>query len=205
MDIKEILAAINGDFFLLNDPDATDPRFATLEPVEPIVWKNKWIGFPPASNTKIALTETKLDVSLPPSYKSFLNESNGFRHICPFLEHLLPIEQVDWIIDTDREWVALMQGLGDGCAPVEDEEYFVYGPEQDELMYRPRHFRKSLKISTMYDSCVVMLNPEVKFGEEWEVIWISYASTFWGRRYQSFHDFLTDIHKTNQDILTNPH
>jgi hypothetical protein len=71
-----------------------------------------------------------------------------------------------------------------------DEEYFVYGEEQDSVMFRTEYLQTALQISEEGDSAVYLLNPLVVTPEkEWEA-WF-FANWLPGAtRYRSFRDMM---------------
>src|SRR5947209_3581171 len=58
--------------------------------------KRDYLGFPPAKASTIAALESRLGIPLPPSYRSFLQATDGFRVISPFTYHLRSAADVDW-------------------------------------------------------------------------------------------------------------
>src|ERR1700728_3429640 len=54
-----------------------------------------WCGAPPASEDEILKAEKRLGVQLPPSYRSFLLISNGWRPFDYFVECLLPVQEIE--------------------------------------------------------------------------------------------------------------
>jgi hypothetical protein len=59
-----------------------------VEALSPELIQAGWLGYPGASESEVAATETRLTVSLPPSYRAFLKVSNSclVKHEIPFDE-----------------------------------------------------------------------------------------------------------------------
>lgn len=153
----------------------------------PQVPESRWLGYLGASEAIISETELRLDCTLPNSYKNFLRTSNGWSayegDICEF--NLLPIEKIDWFKTThgDYEWWK-------DCDEVSDEDYFVYGPDQDCIYFRPQYLYKSLQISSIMETGVILINPEVTTEDgEWEAIYLD-AKLPGASRHRSFLDFM---------------
>lgn len=200
MEISEILAQLSSDFFEGNNPEdiqtQLDSKYLDLDQFE-----KKDLSKKPASIELIELAERRLNLQLPPSYRSFLLYSNGFSHISPFMDHILPIEKVDWTYDVDKEFVASLQG-DDWEQEITDEAYLIYGENQDVMCYRPKYFKKCLTISNWNEGMTIMLNPEIVYNGEWEVI--VFANWLLGcHRYPSFYNFLIETHKMNQRLIKN--
>ena len=111
--------------------------------------------------------ETRLGKSLPESYRNFLLAAPGWIHVTMFAR-FLPPEEVDWFYDTNKDWVDVwLEGSGD--YEVTDEDYFVYGADQDCINIRAEYMKSCLKLSTDEDGYVFLLNPEITTEDgEWE-------------------------------------
>lgn len=60
-----------------------------------------WLGFEPAGEEAIAAAEERLGVRLPPSYRNFLQTSNGWSTIGHL--DLLGVEEIGWMSDINPE------------------------------------------------------------------------------------------------------
>mgnify|MGYP000072157809 CR=1 FL=1 len=161
MEFSELLKKWNAD--LLKD-DGIE------EAVSPEHLKAKWLGRSPASLDEIAAGENRLGVDLPQSYREFLLMANGWVYPgndMDFPGQLRSIDAVAWFKDEDSEWIGAWEETNGQC--VSDEEYFVYGEEQDTVTLRSEYLRYCLKISESSEGGVYLLNPKVvsKTGE-WE-------------------------------------
>lgn len=158
---------------------------------------SSWLGYPPATMEEIKSLEERLGVSLPESYRSLLQISNGWRTTGAFIYDLLPTSQVGWFRDLHQDWIdAWMSGVEDGIKqfgepkPITDEEYFVYGPEQDSCRFRDEYWVETLAISGIGDSAIFLLNPLVTTPNgEWEA-WFFADWSPGATRYRSFWEMM---------------
>ncbi|MFP4135406.1 MAG: SMI1/KNR4 family protein [Halothece sp.] len=148
----------------------------------------QWLGYSGATEEQLLKAESRLGIKLPHSYREFLKVSNGFgmwNDPDPCF-HLLPIEAVDWLVSTyptaPEDWDDF---------DVSDEDYFVYGWEQDCVEFRAQYLKTSLQISNEYiDTAIALLNPEISLQEgEWEA-WCLDSKLPGANRYQTFWDFM---------------
>ncbi|GAA2690339.1 MULTISPECIES: SMI1/KNR4 family protein [Nonomuraea] len=172
------------------------PRYPWAEYLQVVALREQSLRTPPvplgATDEEIAHHEERLGRRLPPSYRQFLEVANGWRGtvVLPPLLHLC---QLGWTRDVDP-------ALGESWGParesrptVPDEEYFVYGPEQDCIHLRCEYIPDTLRIAQYIEGQTLMLNPHVITPDgEWEVwdfaIWYPGA-----HRYRSFWEYMTRI------------
>jgi cell wall assembly regulator SMI1 len=143
-----------------------------------------WLGEPGATEAEISSTEQRLSMRLPPSYRAFLAESNGFDHIGPFIYRLYNAAEIDWFRVRNQDWIEAYQ-TGDDISPEEHLE-----DPKNCVRFRASYLSSCLQISEEGDSAVVLLNPEVvSCGGEWEA-WF-FANWLPGvRRYPSFRAYV---------------
>ncbi len=169
-----------------------------------------WLGYESASEKEITDLETRLGKHLPPSYRSFLAETNGWRDCGPFIYKLWPCSEVRWFRERNQDWIDAYthpENSGveiiypDGQSPPEpkpitDEEYFIYGEEQDSCRFRTEYLQSALEISDVGDSAILLLNPEVvNDAGEWEA-WL-FANWMPGaHRYRSFRELMQGEHES---------
>jgi hypothetical protein len=143
------------------DPERPD---AFLDPdVTPEVVASGWLGFPGAGDAQLARLEARLGVALPPSYRAFLQTTNGFLQPGMIVPRLLAADEVDWyrtahqdVIDTWLECARTGEPTGD---------YF----EQ----YLP--FTLQVSAVERVGSAVYLLNPKVVNAEgEWEAFYFAH-------------------------------
>jgi HEAT repeat protein len=146
-----------------------------------------WLGFAAATENELAEVEARLKLPLPPSYRSFLRTSNGWRRTGHAIERLRPAHQLKWFRHENKDWIAAYTRPATGEETTPDAEYFAYTTPQE---FRPQHLRETLQISDVGDAAVYLLNPQVidKTGE-WEA-WF-FANWLPGvHRYRSFLEMM---------------
>ena len=163
-----------------------------------------WLGYEGAPEEEIVALERRLGTTLPPSYRSFLAESNGWRNCGPFIYNLWSCPDVRWFQERNQEWIdAYVHPENNGITilyppgqepptprPLTDEEYLVYGNQQDSCRFRTEYLQTALEISDVGDSAVLLLNPKtISPGGEWEA-WL-FANWMPGaHRYRSFRELM---------------
>jgi len=163
--------------------------------------KKGWLGYPIATEKELRAIEKHLVTGLPPSYRAFLKVSNGWRISCISMLDLLPISKVAWFHEQNQDWIDAYVGPSAESPPITDEEYFVYGEEQDCVKFRTEYLQTALQISNEVDGAVLLLNPKVVTAEgEWET-WF-FANWLPGaQRYRSFAEWLIEARKTCGKLL----
>ncbi|MGW7264901.1 SMI1/KNR4 family protein [Streptomyces sp. NPDC054842] len=181
-----------------------DPVLYEQERAEPFpdaVREARWLGGAGATREEVDALEGRLGVALPRSYRQFLLVSNGWRNTTADIERILPAQEVGWTRDLDADLVTLWADAdGQADVRVEDDEYFVYGEEQDTLSFRPEYLAHTLKIShTPNATDVYLLNPCVVTEDgEWEAWYL--AQWMPGAvRYRSFWDLMNDEYRNFRD------
>jgi hypothetical protein len=159
--------------------------------VDPPPLSTDWLGFDPATGLDIAHLEGRLGVMLPPSYKSFLLTTNGWRATTAFIHRVRPAAEVDWFRVENEQWAEIYQESG---SEEDDEDYYRYS-EAGAPGHRADHMSSLLQISDVGDG-VYLLNPlAVTPDGEWEA-WFFSNWVPGAERYPSFghlliHDFTT--------------
>lgn len=166
-------------------------EYSTSLPQEAVDADSGWIGYQPASEEQIKSTESRLGIALPRSYKNFVRATNGWPVAGPFVDVLLALEDSDWFSQKSRDWLnSWRHGYSyfGQPGPVRDEDYFIYGKDQNPLLIRDEYLDRVLQISDG-GNAVYLLNPEVTFvNDEWEA-WV-FESETGAKRYQSFWDLM---------------
>ncbi len=156
-----------------------------LDGLDAAVLESRWLGFPGATEVQIAAVEARLSIKLPPSYREFLKVSNGWRQTTPFIYRVLAIEQVEWFAIRHAEWLTSLRQRfsagqlavavdnpsngASGHYSVSDQDYFIYGYEQDCSKIRIEYLQTCLSISEVGESSIYLLNPRVlSEKQEWE-------------------------------------
>jgi SMI1 / KNR4 family (SUKH-1) len=138
------------------------------------VKKSGWLGYAGATEEQISAAEARIGMALPPSYRSFLKVSNGWRQTTPFIHKIWSLQEIEWFAVRHHLWIeAFSEKLGylssEGVSAISDEEYFVYGDEQDCSRLRIEYLSTALEISKRGEGAIYLLNPQVINSEgEWE-------------------------------------
>lgn len=135
---------------------------------------------PGATEDQIAVLETRIGKSLPPSYRAFLAVSNGFNYPDGSIDRIRPAEEVDWLAVENQELIDIW-----------------LNPEMVELDPEIVHFKTTLQISDEGDAAFMLLNPNVidEATGEWEA-WF-FASWVPGEtKYPSFQHLMEERYKT---------
>lgn len=144
---------------------------------------NKGLAYPPSNCEMIQAIENKIDRTLPPSYKSFLMQSNGW---LTDQEIFLPVEEIGWLKDKDPELIIDWCGKLDVEPP--DPGYFKYDLNNNILPNHVRFLPQCILISEHYgvSSRFYLLNSGVVFEDgEWEA-WSLEPRTSGAVRFRSF-------------------
>jgi len=161
-------------------------------------------GQPPATEREIREAEVRLGVTLPPSYRSFLLISNGWRPFDRFEECLFSVQQIDRFRICDPEDFAsfesdherILRIFGDELFSASDEVYLDYA--NDERAIRRQYYGDSLLIGASWEGYgtklrreghAFLLNPHIVFPNgEWETIYA--ARPAYNQRFRSFREFV---------------
>jgi hypothetical protein len=159
--------------------------------VDPAPRSPDWLGFDPASERDLEDLEGRLGVILPPSYRSFLLMSNGWRRTTFAIDHIRPAAEVDWFRIENESWVDVYSRSGSDFS---DEEYYEYA-EGGAPDHRAEHVKALLQISDVDDG-VYLLNPEsVTPDGEWEAWffanWVPGAIRFPSFTHLMLHEYLS--------------
>jgi hypothetical protein len=146
----------------------------------PDVLESGWLGYPGATDEQIAMAEARLGITLPPSYRDFLQVTNGWRQTTPFIYRIWSVEDIDWFPVRHQDWIdgfldrwgssaIETSNAGSPTPSIPDQQYFVYGEEQDCSQIRVEYLHTALEISEKENSAIYLLNPQViTAGGEWE-------------------------------------
>jgi len=154
----------------------------------PEVAASGWLGSRGATQDEIAAAEARLGVIFPPSYREFLQVSNGWQRTTDFVRRLRPVSEVQWFAAEDQGTIdAWMMGAGDGA--VSDEEYRVYGDAVAQPL-RAEYLQAALAVSD-YGDGIYLLNPQTVTPEgEWEA-WFFAPWVPGADRYRSFWEMMS--------------
>lgn len=159
-----------------------------------------WLGFEGVQDHEIEINENRLNTKLPPSYKEFLKASNGFKQLSCFVWNILPIGKIDWLQKFDPGLFELYSTQFKDTFDATDDEYFVYGDEQKSTDFRSTYLINSLAVSGWGDAAILLLNPQVKFGNEWEA-WMFAIWHHGPVRYKSFEELMIEEYSSYLELL----
>jgi hypothetical protein len=158
-----------------------------------------WMGYPPASDEQIRAAEQRLGTTLPPSYREFLQVTNGWRTTGDFIDRLWSAEEIAWFSVRNQSWIDAWNDPQYAGPAVSEAEHRTYGPEQDSAVFRAEYLKTTLEISDIGDSAILLLNPQVITEDgEWEAWmlanWLPGASryrSFWDLMHAMYEDFVS--------------
>lgn len=156
-----------------------------------------WLGTVPASEDAIRITEARLGISLPPSYRQFLLTSDGWGPTGPFIYRLRPASELAWFATENATSVEIWGDADDGG--LSDAEYYSYEPDGRDGIFRGEHLQHTLQISDRADGDL-LLNPRAVTPDgEWEVWFL--ASWIPGvRRFASFAHWLVSEYRSFRSL-----
>jgi hypothetical protein len=160
----------------------------------PDVVASEWLGFSPATDAEIAALEQRLNHRLPPSYRSFLEVTNGWRCTGPFIQKLWSAADVAWLSQRRQKDIIDPWLNESETYAISDQEYLVYGDAQDTVNLRPQYLPTALEISDYGDAAIYLLNPQILDADgEWEA-WMLASWLPGAARYRSFRELLQAAH-----------
>ncbi|MFE1287115.1 SMI1/KNR4 family protein [Streptomyces sp. NPDC058751] len=151
----------------------------------------RWLGFPPASEERVAAMEERLGRRMPPSYREFLEVTDGWRHAGGFVWLLAGTQDADWHDDAS--------GLGESFEEHLDEDA---GPEERR---EAGIWRRGLQLDVESDATYVLMDPEdVDEDGEWAVYtWASWRAAP-PERHASFLEFMREMHREFHCLRARP-
>ncbi|MDV7220231.1 SMI1/KNR4 family protein [Streptomyces prunicolor] len=144
--------------------------------------RTRRLGFPPASAERIAAMEERLGRRMPPSYREFLEVSDGWRHAGGFVTLLAGTG--------DARWHTNESGLAD-----EFEEYLDEDSSPEERRAADL-WRRALQLDLESDVTYILMDPEdVDEDGEWAVYtWASWRAEP-PERHANFREFMRAMHR----------
>jgi hypothetical protein len=135
----------------------------------PEVLASGWLGYPGATEAQLMGAESRLEIRLPPSYRSFLRTTNGWRMTSPFIYKLWSTEDIDWqgAKHLDWSWRDAPEEVSPSDSPPrgDGDPWEFYASDAQRW--------GALEISDLGDSAYYLLNPRrVNSDGEWEA-WFS--------------------------------
>ncbi len=148
----------------------------------------RWLGFPAASEERIAAMEECLGRRMPPSYREFLKVSDGLRHAGGSVSLLAGTEAARWHNDESGLAVLFEEYLDEDAGPEERQEADIW--------------RRGLQLDVESDIAYVLMDPEdVDENGEWAVYtWASWRAEP-PARHANFLEFLRDMYREFHSLL----
>jgi len=151
------------------------------------------LGCPGASEAQISQAETRWGIQLPPSYRAFLQASDGWYTGMDSGSRFFHIQEVDLFAlrfsEVLQAWLTGYQMNGEPPSR-SGPEYLVYGETQDPSLVRTEDFQASLVIGMGTDESFYLLNPRVvERSGEWEA-WFFAAWLPGAMRNRSFGELM---------------
>ncbi|MFF7266293.1 SMI1/KNR4 family protein [Streptomyces sp. NPDC008159] len=142
----------------------------------------RWLGFPPASEERIAAMEERLGRRMPPSYRAFLRISDGWRHAGGFVSLLAGTGHAHWHDNASGLAEFFEEHLDEDSGPEERREADLW--------------RRGLQLDVESDATRVLLDPEdVDESGEWAVYtWASWRAAP-PERFADFGAFMREMHR----------
>ncbi|WP_406724065.1 SMI1/KNR4 family protein [Streptomyces sp. GD-15H] len=142
----------------------------------------RWLGFPPASEERIAAMEERLGRRIPPSYREFLKVSNGWRHAGGFVWLLAGSAEARWHDDESGLADIFEEDLDEDAGPEERREADLW--------------RRGLQLDVESDSTYVLMDPkDVDEDGEWAVYtWAGWRAAP-PERHANFLEYMRDMHR----------
>jgi hypothetical protein len=142
----------------------------------------RWLGFPPASEERIAAMEERLGRRMPPSYREFLAVTDGWRHAGGFVWLLAGTESARWHSNASGLAYTFEEYLDEDAGPEERREADIW--------------RRGLQLDVESDATYVLMDPEdVDEDGEWAVYtWASWRAMP-PERHASFAAFMQDVYR----------
>ncbi|MEV5647401.1 SMI1/KNR4 family protein [Nocardia sp. NPDC052254] len=152
----------------VSDPDALEPE----------VVRQRWLGYAPAAEADIAAVEERLGQRLPPSYRSFLLTTDGWRNAGEFVWKMRDTTNLGWLRDLEPAWESWADLVTQAPADAPGNP-----------------FGRGLLISLHADAGVLFLDPADR-DENGE--WAAYSVFSWAefpRRHPSFTALMESLYE----------
>jgi len=152
--------------------------------------RTRWLGFPPASEERIAAMEERLGRRMPPSYREFLKVSDGWRHAGEFVWLLAGTADARWHNDESGLAEIFEEYLDEDAGPEERAEVDIW--------------RRGLQLDVESDVTHVLMDPEDVDGDgEWAVYtWASWRGET-PERHSNFVEFMRDMYREFHSLQAN--
>lgn len=147
----------------------------------------RWLGFGPATPARVAALEERLGHRLPPSYRAFLEVTDGWRHAGGFVWLLAGTDEARWHEDDAELSESFQEYLGEDATREEVLEATIW--------------TRGLELAVESDAMDVMLDPQdVNEHGEWAVYtWAPWLASP-PERHASFWEFMQDAYREFHDL-----
>ncbi len=157
----------------MNNAILTDPLVEDFALPSEVI-QTGWIGYEPATEEQITAAEARLGLALPPSYREFLQVSNGWRVCNPYMDAVFPVEKIDFTRNTDPDLILNWENRADAAAA-----------QVTDIAY-------TIQISERTDMAILLLNPmKIAPDGEWEA-WFYTDNIPGAEVFPSFWDLMQD-------------
>ena len=173
------------------------------------VIESDWLGYPGATETQIANVEQTIGKMLPPSYRQFLQITNGWRHTGNFIYKIWSVEKINWLKVLNQDIIDIW--VDDSVENSSDEMPYVnHGDYRISEVRNFADLRSVLQISDWGDAALYLLNPSIiTSDDEWEAwffaSWIPGAyrfPSFWEMLQYEYHTLLEHQAQQNKRAKT---
>lgn len=160
-----------------------------------------------ATEEEIKEAESRIGLELPPSYKKFLQFSNGL-HWRNNPVHLLPVEDINRLEIINNEAIEALNFWYDKDDEEDLVEYlesykFQKDPQKNgmNLSVLERYSKELVQVSIESEFGFILLNPKRTHGKEWEVYDASWEPDM-TLAFASFDEYLIYAISSNLDLYT---
>jgi hypothetical protein len=198
---------------LLNDWNSIAFNSSIVSVLPDVIGQSRWFGTESATEDEIIKTEGRLKVSLPPSYRAFLQVTNGWRvpavlkervqlpiWINGEVDRVLSISEVEWFRKKNKAAINLLSKVSNvDDSDEDDEDYFSIDPSLRNPSMAPiSHLRSTLYVGTI-DDCALLLNPKrINAEGEWEAWNFTPIGSI---RYTSFLALMKEYHSKYREYV----
>ena len=145
-----------------------------------------WLGYPGATEEEITQAETRLGIALPPSYRTFLTVTNGWRRTTHFVERVQTVSEIGWYRDVGPEALA---------GWLEGEQWSVQQyAGLDDVPLTGDGLKDALAVSDYDDGIYVLLPRPTEPGGEWPA-WFFAPWVPGEQEYASFWELMAAEHE----------
>jgi hypothetical protein len=153
----------------------------------PEVVRSAWLGYPGATEAEIADAEARLGMTLPPSYRTFLTVTNGWRMTTTFIKRVRPVGEVAWYRDVEPELLAIW--LEAEQSPMEQRV------QTDHTKTTGYGLQAALTVSDYGDGMYMLIPQRIAANGEWPA-WFFAPWVPGERESASFWDLMVAQHRS---------